>query len=355
VECGSSLPHSIFDTGDPLWVSRFRSNHMEPKVTVIIPAYNRERYIGEAIASVLAQTAGDLELVVVDDGSTDGTAAVVAAVADPRVRLLSGAHRGISAAMNRGLAAAHGAYVARCDSDDVWLPALLATLVPILDATPALAAVTARGEYMDADGRPTGHLLGTAPRFAEDALASLLWDDFTCNIATVARRRSVEAVGGYDESLPTNEDWDLWLRLARRAPITSVDRVLARARSHDANITGVQSPLFRRTLEERVRVLEKVFSDPALPPAIAAMRAPAYANLHLRTGLHWLDAGEWRAARRAFRRAVAASDAPLAMAVRIAWRIVSIRVISQRPAGRRFLAWQSRMRGQWRGIAPRRA
>ncbi|MGH7786049.1 MAG: glycosyltransferase family 2 protein [Candidatus Binatia bacterium] len=326
---------------------------MEPKVTVIIPAYNRERYIGEAVASVLAQTAGDLELLVVDDGSTDGTAAVVAGIADPRVRLLSGAHQGISAAMNRGVAAARGTYLARCDSDDMWLPDLLATLLPVLEATPGLAAASGRGETTDAGGRPTGRLLGTAPRFRDDALCSLLWDDFTCNIATVARRSCVEAIGGYDESLPANEDWDLWLRLARRAPIAWVDRVLAHARSHDGNTTGLGSPLFRQTQESRERVLEKVFADDRLPPAAAAMRPAAFASLYLRSGLHWLAAGERRAALRQFRRAMAVSGAPTTTLVRIVWRIASIRLLDRLPAGRRFLAWQSRIRRQWRDLQPR--
>jgi glycosyltransferase involved in cell wall biosynthesis len=326
---------------------------MEPKVTVIIPAYNRERYIGEAVASVLAQTAGDLELLVVDDGSTDATAALVAGIADPRVRLLSGAHQGISATMNRGVAAARGTYLARCDSDDMWLPDLLATLLPVLEARLDLGAVSGRGETTDAGGRPTGHLLGTAPRFADDALCSLLWEDFTCNIATVAQRSCVEAIGGYDESLPANEDWDLWLRLARRAPIAWVDRVVVHVRWHDGNTTGLGSPLFRQTQESRERVLEKVFADGGLPPAAAAMRPAAFANLHLRSGLHWLAAGDWRTARHQFRRAIAVSGAPMATLLRIVWRVASIHLLDRLPGGRRLLAWQSRIRRQWRELQPR--
>lgn len=328
---------------------------MEPKVTVIIPAYNRERFVGAAMASVLAQTEGDLELVVVDDGSTDGTAAVVAGVADARVRLVRGVHQGISAAMNRGIAAARGTYLARCDSDDTWRPEMLATLLPVLEAAPQLGAVTGRGEVTDRDGARTGQLLGLAPRFAHDTLASLLWEDFTCNIATVARRRCVEEAGGYDESLPTNEDWDLWLRLARRAPIAWVDRVVADIRWHDGNITGPESPLFRQTQDGRVRVLEKLFADGALPPSAAAMRASAFANVHMRAGLHWLAAGEWRCALQQFRRAVAVSEAPALTLVRIAWRVTSIRLFERSPAGRRFLAWQSRVRRQWRAAPARPA
>jgi hypothetical protein len=213
--------------------------------------------------------------------------------------------------------------------------------------------VSGRGETTDADGLPTGRLLGMAPRFLDDALCSLLWDDFTCNIATVARRSCVEAIGGYDESLPANEDWDLWLRLARLAPIAWVDRVVAHARWHDGNTTGFGSPLFRQTQESRTRVLEKVFADGGLPPAAAAMRPAAFTNLHLRSGLHWLAAGDRRTALQQFRRAIAVSGAPTTTLVRIVWRIASIRLLDRLPAGRRLLAWQSRIRRQWRDLQPR--
>jgi hypothetical protein len=108
--------------------------------------HDRERYVREAIDSVLGQTFGDLELIVVDDGSTDGTAAAVAAVGDPRLRYVGQPHRGIGAAMNTGLRAARGRYVARLDSDDVWLPDLLATQVAVLESRPEVDVVYGRAQ-----------------------------------------------------------------------------------------------------------------------------------------------------------------------------------------------------------------
>src|SRR5262249_29774449 len=97
-----------------------------PRVSVLIPTWNRARYLPIAIESVLAQSFEDLEVIVIDDGSTDDTSGALAAIRDPRVRTIRGEHRGISRALNAGLAAARGELVARLDSDDMWLPDLLA-------------------------------------------------------------------------------------------------------------------------------------------------------------------------------------------------------------------------------------
>ncbi len=320
-----------------------------------MPTFNRERYIGEAIDSVLAQSFGDSELLVVDDGSTDGTEAVVSAVADARVRYVRQPHRGISAAMNRGLAEARGEYVARLDSDDVWLPELLATQVAVLDVRPEVGAATARAHGMRADGTLNGQVLGIPPRYPDDGLRSLVYADFTCNITTVARRACLERAGDYDETFSTNEDWDIWLRAARYGAIAFTDRVLARFRSHAGNITGLASPLHSRTLEERTAVLDKLFRDPTLPPAVRAMRATAYRNVHVDVGMRWLDARAYRRARRAFGRALTCGANPLVTALRISWFVLQGEVLGRSAWGRRLAAWQSgarrRVRERWSRVA----
>src|SRR5512139_2675174 len=119
-------------------------------VTVLIPTFNRTRYVGHAIRSVLQQTRRDLELLVLDDGSTDDTEAVVRAVSDARVRYVRCPHRGISATLNTGIGLARGPYIARLDSDDEWLPELLATETAVLDADPDVGLVYGRAQAMDA-------------------------------------------------------------------------------------------------------------------------------------------------------------------------------------------------------------
>jgi GT2 family glycosyltransferase len=320
-----------------------------------MPARDRERYVGEAIDSGLRQTFADFELIVIDDGSTDRTRAVVDGVADARVRCISQPPLGISAAMNRGLAEARGNYVARLDSDDVWLPDLLAMQVAVLDARPDIGVASARAQGMRADGTPTGDIWGMAPRYPADSLRSLVDGDFTCNITSVARRACIERAGGYDEALPTNEDWDLWLRVARHCAFAFTDRVLARFRWHAGNITGPASPLFRRTLDERAAVLDKLFRDPTLPPAVLALRAAAYRNVHVAVGMRWLSVRDYGAALRAFRRALGCGANRLDTGLRIAWFVVSWEVLGRFAWGRRLVGWQSGARRRvrerrWRGL-----
>jgi glycosyltransferase involved in cell wall biosynthesis len=319
-----------------------------PAVTVAIPAFNRERWVAAAVRSVLAQTYGDFELLVVDDGSTDATPHLVGRIADARVRVIRRPHGGISRAMNTGLRAARGRYVARLDSDDLWLPDLLATQVAVLDARPEVGVAYARAQGIEADGRPTPHVWGIAPRWPGDALASMLWGDFTCNITVVARRTCIERAGGYDETLATNEDWDLWLRVARHCTFAFTDRVLAQFRWHEARITGPGSPLFRATLEGRVAVLDKAFRDPDLPAAARALRSAAYRNLHTGVGLLWLGVRAWGDAARAFGRALRAGGNPFVTSARIAWFVLSWQYLGRRPWGRRLVDWQSRTRRRWR-------
>jgi GT2 family glycosyltransferase len=318
-----------------------------PRVSVLMPTYNRAALLGEAIASVLAQGYADLELLVIDDGSTDATPALLAAQRDARLRPLRQAHAGIGAALNAGLAVARGAYVARLDSDDVWLPDMLETMVAVLDARPEIGVVTARGQAMDAGGRPLRHVQGMPPRFGDDGLRSMVYDDFTCNIVTVARRECFTRAGGYDASLPGNEDWDMWLRIARQARFAFVDRILARYRWHAGNLTGPQSAAFRRILATRRVPLDKLFAQPDLPPAVAAMRADAYENVHLFCGLRLLEIGDWAAARREFVAALRVSTRPLRAAARIAWFTLVAQVLGRSAAGQRLVRRLTHWRRRW--------
>ncbi len=321
---------------------------MPPAVTVIMPVYDRERFVHEAITSVLAQTFDDFELIVVDDGSTDGTAAVVAAVDDPRLRYMVQPHRGVAAAMNTGLRAARGGYVARLDSDDVWLPDLLATQVAVLEARPEIDVVYARGQGMEADGTPTTHVWGFGPRWPGDALRSQLHGDFTCNITTVARRTCLERAGGFDESLTAHEDWDLWLRVARHSSFAFTDRVLTRFRWHDGNLTGPTRADAARVLEERVGVLDRFYATSDLPAAALAARATAYRNLHISTGLMHLGRHDHRRALAALGRAFGTGANPIATAARIVWFTLDWQYLSRRTWGRRLVDWQHRVRRRWR-------
>jgi GT2 family glycosyltransferase len=187
------------------------------RLSVVIPAFNAARTIRSAVRSTLSQTAPVLEVIVVDDGSTDATAEVVGAIADPRVRLVSRANGGPSAARNTGIAAARGEWVAFLDSDDLWLPRYVETASAALTAAPnpGFAYTDAyvfhsgrgqvkRGSAMDA--------LDPPPPDRAGFLAALLRRNFVFTSATVPAA-VLSAVGGYDESLPLSEEYDLWLRI----------------------------------------------------------------------------------------------------------------------------------------------
>jgi GT2 family glycosyltransferase len=308
-----------------------------PAVTVIVPTRDRSRYLAEAIHSVLGQTFADLELFVIDDGSTDDTRGLVCAIDDPRLRYLHQDASGISAALNRGLRRARGRYVARLDSDDVWTPDMLATLVPILESQPEVGVVYARGQAMDASGRVLPNLQGAPERFPGDSLRSLVYDDMTCNVALVARRACFERAGLYDEGLLSSEDWDMWLRVARHYRFAFVDKVVARIRWHDGNLTGPGSPRLAEVLVGRSSPLDKLFRDPDLPPAVRAMRSVAYANIDLFRGQRWLQAGKPGRAVRSLGSAVRTSDHRVTMLTRVVWFTVARPVLGRWATGRRAM------------------
>jgi GT2 family glycosyltransferase len=187
------------------------------RLSVVIPAFNAAPTVRSAVGSTLSQTVPVLEVIVVDDGSTDDTADVVAAIDDPRVRVVSQANGGPSAARNAGIAAARGEWVAFLDSDDLWLPRYVETATAALTtaSNPGFAYTDAyvfhagrgqvkQGSAMDA--------LDPPPPDRASFLAALLRRNFVFTSATVPAA-VLSAVGGYDESLPLSEEYDLWLRI----------------------------------------------------------------------------------------------------------------------------------------------
>jgi glycosyltransferase involved in cell wall biosynthesis len=186
-----------------------------PAVSVIMPAYDVEPYVGDAVASVLAQTVADFEVIVVDDGSKDGTADVVAQLAarDSRVRLVQQPNRGLAGARNTAMRMARGDVFALLDSDDLWEPGFLADQLAVLDERHDVDIVTGNGWMYG--GTRHGELARPCPDPRPDPdLAEILGDERAVFIMSVFRRRVYEVVGCFDETMRTNEDYDFWLRAA---------------------------------------------------------------------------------------------------------------------------------------------
>ena len=205
-----------------------------PRVSVVLPVRNGELYLAEAIASVLAQTVTAIELIVVDDDSTDRSAAIAqeAADRDPRVAVLRAEHRGMAAALNTGIAAARAPYVARMDADDIALPRRLETQLDHLDVHEDCVAVGCAIEIVDEAGAHVGWR--TFAGGHDGIVAALLVGSVPMAHPTVVMRRdALLAVGGYATDLFPTEDLDLWVRLSQIGLLANLDEVLLRYRRHE--------------------------------------------------------------------------------------------------------------------------
>lgn len=191
----------------------------EPLVSVITPAYNVELFIQESIDSVLAQTEGNFEYLIVDDGSTDATKTIIenAAAQDPRVRLIQGAHAGSGAARNLGIGEARGKYIAFLDGDDRWDPKFLELLIEALESAPeSVGAVFCQTRIIDEAGRVYWRRYRSARDYDFDAL--LVQDCPPGNGSALLLRKSCfDEAGLFDEDLKSAVDFDMWLRIARDA------------------------------------------------------------------------------------------------------------------------------------------
>jgi glycosyltransferase involved in cell wall biosynthesis len=288
-----------------------------PRVSVLIPAYNRADFLAEAIKSALNQTFRDLEVVAVDDGSTDDTPHVIHGIQDSRVHYLYQENRGVSAALNTAWRSAQGEYLAMLGSDDVWLPGLLEELVPPLDSDPGLGLVYARAGGMDVRGRPLPQILGAPEKFPGEALKSILYGDFVCGIAAVFRRVSLERVGGFNETMTGNEDWDLWIRLAELYRFAFHDKILARFRMHPQSLTGGRSDAYTLIVLDRVRLIENYYARAAVPEEALAVMSLARRNVYMDVTIRLLSIGRWRAALTFFFRSIRAAPNPFSATLRV--------------------------------------
>ncbi|MCB1018428.1 MAG: glycosyltransferase [Acidobacteria bacterium] len=320
-----------------------------PRVSVVIPTYNRRPLLAEALASVWAQTFDDLEVIVVDDGSTDDTRSYLDSLAEPRLRILAGPHRGASAATNTGIRAARGELIAHLDSDDVWLPDMLATEVAALDQDPGAGLVYARARLTDLALNPLPVTHGLPLRFPDDAYKSMLYEDCTCHNTVVARREVFDVVGLYDETLRSSLDWDIWLRFARRRRFVFVDQVTVLYRQHEGNMRAPAR--MAEVLENRTRVLDKAFAATDAPPGMSALRAMAYGNLHTECGAAYARAGQWGRAWRRFAQAFRTTDRKAFTLGRIAWFGLSRPALQALPGGPSAVAWAERTQRRLRTAA----
>jgi Glycosyl transferase family 2 len=214
-----------------------RAARASPRISVVLPVYNAQAFLDAAVDSVLAQTFGDFELLAIDDGSTDATAAILDRLArrDRRMIVVRQANAGIVAALNHGLALARGEFVARMDADDVACPERFARQAAFLDAHPDVAVVGSAITLVDAQGRTIRHV--QYPESPAAAAAFLATGSPLAHPAAMMRRAAVLAVGGYRRAFEYAEDYDLWLRMAERHSLANLPDRLLLYRQHGAKLS----------------------------------------------------------------------------------------------------------------------
>ena len=265
-----------------------QSNLELVKISVIIPCYNHGHFLCNALDSVLAQTFGQWEAIVIDDGSTDTTAEVAGGYSDMRIRYIYQDNAGLSAARNRGIYAAKGGYLAFLDADDEWEAEFLSACYQRLENENSIAAVFTRCRYIT----PEGNLLpgiGGQEIEPEDFRSRLLEGGFFPVHAALVRATALKSGGLFDTSLTSVEDWDLWLRISEKQGLRGIAPPLARYRVYP----GSMSTNTARMHANRMAVLSKIFGGPASDVSDwPDEKRIAYAFAYRTTALGYLAQGE---------------------------------------------------------------
>ncbi|MEB3339121.1 MAG: glycosyltransferase family A protein [Leptolyngbyaceae bacterium] len=247
-----------------------------PKVSIIIPAYNAMSYLPETVQSALRQTFTDFEILIINDGSTDGIVEWATQLTDPRVKLVSQTNQGVSVARNTGIAQAQGEYIAFLDADDLWEPSKLAKQVQCLDQNPTVGLVNTWVVNIDEQNHPDNNVCTT---YGE----GWIWQQMIqqnlilCGSVAMVRQRCFAAVGGFDPDLQSAEDWEMWIRIASRYPFALLKEPLVFYRQ--CLHTGSKSNHLQQHLQYCLRVIEKTFQT--APPELWDLRERAYGLAYL--------------------------------------------------------------------------
>lgn len=259
---------------------------MNPKISVIIPNYNYSGYLKEAIDSVLAQTYENIEIIIVDDGSTDNSREVIESYGDKVIAVFQ-QNQGVAAARNNGFAHSSGEYVAFLDADDVWIPEKIAWQVEKFAQDPSLGQVHVAINEIDADGN---FIRSRAANGEGDISIDFLLSEqevfYGGGSGGMILSRAFKEAGGFDEKLTTSADWDLYFRVANLYPVGQISKPLLKYRIHGKNMHG-NVP---RKEREMMYIFEKAFSKGSL----TRIRNAAYANLSLNLAFEYLDTRDYK-------------------------------------------------------------
>lgn len=209
----------------------------KPRLTVLMPVYNTELYLREAIDSILEQTYTDFEFLIINDGSTDNSEEIIRSYTDERIRLISQNNGGVSTALNNGLQLARGEYIARMDADDKCMVTRLAEQMDFLLKHPEYVLIGSDAEYMDKDGQFVFHYSNTG-HSNEEINNRVDW--ITCpflHSAVIYKRDAVIAVGGYNNNAYLFEDHFLWIQLIKIGKVANLRKALISVRLNPSSVT----------------------------------------------------------------------------------------------------------------------
>ncbi len=235
---------------------------MMPKVSVIIPTYNREQFIVRAINSVLSQIYRDFEIIIVDDGSTDHTKNILDQF-NGKIKYIYQDNQGVSAARNRGIQESSGQYIAFLDSDDYWVPEKLTLQVDVLEKNPHIGIVYARMPILNEKGEKVG--LKPA-RISGKNFKELMevWGDLPTS-TVMTRKECFNKAGMFDASLPPMEDIDMWIRISRFYDLYEIEnKVLAYYHRHSEQITADKVKVYTGLIKIYTKILKNFDDAPQL-------------------------------------------------------------------------------------------
>ncbi len=261
-----------------------------PTVSVVVATYNYGQYLAQALDSICAQSFTDWEAIVVDDGSTDDTQAVMEPyLNDVRFKYIRTEHVGQPVAKNTGIRVARGIYIAFLDADDAWLPEKLALQVERMDRGPAIGVVYGRRQWIDSVGRPLQRSERVMRR--GNVLPFMFRDNFVCFSSAMVRREAFEQCGVFNEQIPLAIDYDLWLRIAAGWKFDYVDEPVVLYRTGHANLSRRGEERLRVALGIMQRFLDEHGNREVLPSSVVRQ---AFAATYCSLGLVQRDRSIWR-------------------------------------------------------------
>ena len=282
-----------------------------PKVSVVMSVYNGERFLRQAVDSILSQTFTDFEFVVVDDGSTDGTEEILKGYTDPRLRMIRQENTGLIGSLNRAVDIASGEYIARMDADDISSPRRLELQLEWLESHPCTAVLGTQVAQIDEAG---GAIRRHYYPVRSDAIGKALLRGATaiCHGSVILRRACFERAGGYRQRLEHAEDYDLWLRMIESYEVENLTGVLYLKR------LTLDSVSFANFLAQQrgaayaldcARRRRAGLPEPEKPPSAPHPTPQESADYHWHLGLAYADLGDVEKARAEFRSALSNSKA----------------------------------------------